>query len=131
MTPLELIMAELARAKELHPDGWPDTLDRMALRLMEEAGEVAKSVNDHMDHGEPLGNVRMEVVQTIVVGLRMLEAMEANSCTDCNSSTVWECQCNGYPRKDCILENALAGKWCKDAGSHVKEPLECAFAVRK
>lgn len=129
MTAHKLIMAELARARELHPEGWPGTTDRMTMRTAEEALEVAESAikaalrlvraaNDLADHGGSIEDVRTELIQTAAMCYRMLEAMEVKPIS---MSFV----CTEYPGTS--LKPPCRAPYCVHAPS-IRKPPECVFS---
>ena len=71
----ELIEKELIRAKEIHPNYPLDRFVQFAI-MQEEAGKVAKAVNDfHFGKGS-LEDVKTELIQTAAMCVRMLETIK-------------------------------------------------------
>ena len=68
------IEEELQRAKKLHPC-WPKNMYHQLAILSEECGEVAKAINDSKwdETGDLFGDVKMELIQTAAMCMRMLE----------------------------------------------------------
>jgi NTP pyrophosphatase (non-canonical NTP hydrolase) len=66
------IEKELIKAKELHPKYPKDIFWQLAI-MSEEAGEVAKAVNDYVDGKTSLSHVKEELYQTAAMCIRMLE----------------------------------------------------------
>lgn len=67
-----IIEAELQRAKEKHPD-YPKDMFRQLAILQEEAGEVTKAVLDYHYENDNLDHVKVEIIQTAAMCMRMLE----------------------------------------------------------
>ena len=71
----ELIKEELSRAKKIHPNYPVDRFVQFTI-MQEEAGEVAKAVNDfHFGKGS-LEDVKTELIQTAAMCVRMLETIK-------------------------------------------------------
>lgn len=70
-----IILAELHRAETKYPD-WPTDLIHQVAIMQEESGESIRAALNHAYHGEPLGNVRNELVQTAAMCLRCLKNLE-------------------------------------------------------
>ena len=69
------IESELIRAKEIHPNYPVDRFLQFTI-MQEEAGEVAKAVNDfHFGKGS-LEDVKTELIQTAAMCVRMLETIK-------------------------------------------------------
>lgn len=62
------IMAEANRTSEIFPSA-----DHLALAFAEEAGEVVKAINDHMQGKASLRQVRKELIQAAAMVLRLAE----------------------------------------------------------
>lgn len=73
---LGLVMQEIARAEEIHPD-WPRDVVRAAATVAEEAGELIQACNNY-DENPDTGRIMMitEAVHTAAVALRFLKNME-------------------------------------------------------
>ena len=69
------IAAEMARAKELHPE-WPFAVEGGVMIMAEESGEAVKAANEHRWFGGPLSDIRKELIHTIVTAMRCLENLE-------------------------------------------------------
>jgi len=67
---LNKIEDELKRAEEIHPDFPTDIFQQLAI-LTEEAGEVAKAVNDFEFEGNSIEDVKTELIQTAAMCVRM------------------------------------------------------------
>ena len=66
------ILAELKRAEAKH--SWENNnIERNALILSEEAGEVSRAVLRHVEEGKPISEVREELIQTGAMVLRFLK----------------------------------------------------------
>ena len=74
---IDLATQELFRARDLYPD-WPQHLPSATLIAMEEAGEVAKAVNNYyyQQGDDTLDDIRKECIQTIAMFLRLLADTE-------------------------------------------------------
>ena len=68
------IVAELRRAEEKYP-AWPADLIHQVAIMQEESGEAIRAALNHVYHGEPLADVRAELVQTAAMCLRCLKNM--------------------------------------------------------
>lgn len=76
---LFLIMAELQRAKAVHPRFAKDAVHAAAI-LCEEAGETARAAIDHYYAGGDVHHIADEAIQTAAVALRLvLELHKAGS----------------------------------------------------
>lgn len=73
------IEAELKRAKEKHPDYPQDIFYQLAI-LQEEAGEVTKAVLDYHYENDNLDHVKVELIQTAAMCMRMLENLPKEKC---------------------------------------------------
>ena len=74
---IKLVMAELKRARALHPH-WPHDIVHCASIVSEEAGEVTKAVNDYEMHGKGgCGEILTETIQMIAMGIRFLVETKA------------------------------------------------------
>ena len=71
----EEIDRELIKAKEKHPK-WPKNINKQALIMLEEAGEVAKAVLQYQDENGSLNEIKKELVQTAAMCMRMLETIK-------------------------------------------------------
>lgn len=71
------IDSELGRAKKLHPDFPKDPFRQLAI-MQEEAGEVAKAVNDCTCGKDTIEHIREELTQTAAMCVRMLENLPKN-----------------------------------------------------
>lgn len=76
------IERELDRAKMKHPS-YPTNLFAQSSIMLEEAGEVAKAVNDYMWGGAPIMDIKLELVQTAAMCARMIETLQV---TDFNKA---------------------------------------------
>lgn len=72
---IAIILAELRRAETKYPD-WPTDLIHQVAIMQEESGESIRAALNHVYHGEPLEDVRAELVQTAAMCLRCLKNME-------------------------------------------------------
>ena len=68
-------MAELRRAEAKYPE-WPADLIHQVAIMQEESGEAIRAALNHVYHGEPLADVRGELVQTAAMCLRCLKNLE-------------------------------------------------------
>lgn len=69
---IKRVREALAAAEAKHPF-WPvDNISAAALILIEEAGEVAKAVNDYRESGGALEDIEAELYQTAAMCFRML-----------------------------------------------------------
>ena len=68
------IVAELRRAEAKYP-AWPTDLIHQVAIMQEESGEAIRAALNHVYHGEPLEDVRGELVQTAAMCLRCLKNM--------------------------------------------------------
>lgn len=73
------IETELQRAKEKHPDYPQDIFYQLAI-LQEEAGEVTKAVLDYHYENDNLDHVKVELIQTAAMCMRMLENLPKEKC---------------------------------------------------
>lgn len=65
------IKIEIARAETQHPH-WPSDIIHQVSIMNEEAGESIKAALDHVYHGQPLEDVRKELIQTGAMVVRCL-----------------------------------------------------------
>lgn len=70
-----IILAELRRAEAKYP-AWPADLIHQVAIMQEESGEAIRAALNHVYHGEPLEDVRGELVQTAAMCLRCLKNLE-------------------------------------------------------
>lgn len=68
------IVAELRRAEEKYQE-WPADLIHQVAIMQEESGEAIRAALNHVYHGDPLADVRGELVQTAAMCLRCLKNM--------------------------------------------------------
>ena len=68
------VLAELLRAETKSPD-WPADLIHQVAIMQEESGEAIRAALNHVYHGEPLDDVRGELIQTAAMCLRCLKNM--------------------------------------------------------
>ncbi len=68
------VCAELRRAEAKYPD-WPTDLIHQVAIMQEESGEAIRAALNHVYHGEPLADVRGELIQTAAMCLRCLKNM--------------------------------------------------------
>lgn len=68
------VLDELLRAETKYPD-WPTDLIHQVAIMQEESGEAIRAALNHVYHGEPLADVRAELVQTAAMCLRCLKNM--------------------------------------------------------
>lgn len=73
------IETELQIAKEKHPD-YPEDMFRQLAILQEEAGEVTKAVLDYHYENDNLDHVKVELIQTAAMCMRMLENLPKEKC---------------------------------------------------
>ena len=66
------VLAELRRAEAKYP-AWPADLIHQVAIMQEESGEAIRAALNHVYHGEPLADVRGELVQTAAMCLRCLK----------------------------------------------------------
>jgi hypothetical protein len=71
---VNIILAELRRAEAKYP-AWPADLIHQVAIMQEESGEAIRAALNHVYHGEPLEEVRGELVQTAAMCLRCLKNM--------------------------------------------------------
>ena len=71
---VNIILAELRRAESKYP-AWPADLIHQVAIMQEESGEAIRAALNHVYHGEPLEDVRGELVQTAAMCLRCLKNM--------------------------------------------------------
>ena len=71
---VNIILAELLRAEAKYP-AWPADLIHQVAIMQEESGEAIRAALNHVYHGEPLADVRGELVQTAAMCLRCLKNM--------------------------------------------------------
>ena len=69
------IVAELRRAEEKYQE-WPADLIHQVAIMQEESGEAIRAALNHVYHGEPLADVRAELVQAAAMCLRCLKNLE-------------------------------------------------------
>lgn len=69
------ISNDVERAEQLHPNYPTDNFKRLAI-LMEEAGEVAKEVNDIEWKDKSTEDLKTELIQTAAMCIRFLKALE-------------------------------------------------------
>lgn len=72
------ILAELDSAKAKHPE-FPTCNVKRAAIMIEGGGEVIREANSLDEDKGDLNNLRIELIQTAAMCLRMLEAMQ-NEC---------------------------------------------------
>jgi NTP pyrophosphatase (non-canonical NTP hydrolase) len=73
INPIKLLKKELKRAKTIHPF-YPKSIFKQLAIMQEEAGEVAKAVNDyHYLEGSNIQDVKDELIQTAAMCIRMYE----------------------------------------------------------
>lgn len=68
---IDLITAELERARLLHPQ-WPTDCVHAAAIVCEEAGELAQAALDHTYSGQSSAGIRREAVHTAATAMRLL-----------------------------------------------------------
>jgi hypothetical protein len=68
------IETELKRAKKIHPNFPEDRFKQLAI-MNEESGEVTKAVLDNHFGGGSLKDIKLELIQTAAMCMRMLESM--------------------------------------------------------
>ena len=68
------VLDELLRAETKYPD-WPADLIHQVAIMQEESGEAIRAALNHVYHGEPLDDVRVELIQTAAMCLRCLKNM--------------------------------------------------------
>ena len=68
------IVAELLRAEAKYP-AWPADLIHQVAIMQEESGEAIRAALNHVYHGEPIEELRAELVQTAAMCLRCLKNM--------------------------------------------------------
>lgn len=71
----EPIDKELMKAEKKWPN-WPSDINKQALIMLEEAGEVAKAVLHLQHEGGSIKEVREELTQTAAMCMRMLKNLE-------------------------------------------------------
>jgi len=69
------VLDELARAETKYQT-WPTDLIHQVAIMQEESGEAIRAALNHVYHGEPLEDVRAELVQTAAMCLRCLKNLE-------------------------------------------------------
>lgn len=74
----QLIQDELERAIAIHPDYPSDIFKQLAI-MQEEAGEVAKAVNDYSDGKDSIEHIKEELIQTSAMCVRMMLNIEKDS----------------------------------------------------
>ena len=72
---ISLVMTELNRAEEAHPD-WPKDDVRAAAVVAEESGELVKVVLDHEEKNTSRYAIITEAVQTAASAIRFLKNFE-------------------------------------------------------
>ena len=77
-TVYKLIQDELERAIAIHPDYPGDIFKQLAI-MQEEAGEVAKAVNDYSDGNDSIEHIKEELIQTAAMCVRMILNIEKES----------------------------------------------------
>lgn len=70
-----VVLDELARAETKYPT-WPTDMIHQVAIMQEESGEAIRAAINHVYHGEPLEDVRAELVQTAAMCLRCLKNLE-------------------------------------------------------
>ena len=68
------IVAELRQAEAKYPE-WPTDLIHQVAIMQEESGEAIRAALNHVYHGEPLQELRGELIQTAAMCLRCLKNM--------------------------------------------------------
>ena len=68
------VCAGLRMAESRYP-AWPTGLIHQVAIMQEESGEAVRAALNHVYHGEPLADVRGELVQTAAMCLRCLKNM--------------------------------------------------------
>ena len=68
------VLDELLRAETKYPD-WPTDLIHQVAIMQEESGEAIRAALNHVYHGEPIEELRAELVQTAAMCLRCLKNM--------------------------------------------------------
>lgn len=71
----KLIQDELDRAISIHPDYPGDIFKQLAI-MQEEAGEVAKAVNDYSNCEDSIEHIKEELIQTAAMCIRMILNIE-------------------------------------------------------
>lgn len=66
------VIKEYNKAKRAHPETDEFDINKMALVVSEEAGEVSRAVLQYQDEGGHLESVKEELIQTAAMCLRML-----------------------------------------------------------
>ena len=69
------VIAELRSAEAKYP-AWPTDLIHQVAIMQEESGEAIRAALNHVYHGEPLQELRGELVQTAAMCLRCLKNLE-------------------------------------------------------
>lgn len=69
---LSLVMTEIIRAEEKHPD-WPADPVRAAAVVAEESGELVKAVLDHEEKNSSQYAIVTEAIQTAATAIRFLK----------------------------------------------------------
>lgn len=69
---LSLVMTEIIRAEEKHPD-WPADSVRAAAVVAEESGELVKAVLDHEEKNSSQYAIVTEAIQTAATAIRFLK----------------------------------------------------------
>ena len=72
---ITIILAELRRAEAKYPE-WPADLIHQVAIMQEESGEAIRAALNHVYHGEPIEDVRAELVQTAAMCLRCLKNLK-------------------------------------------------------
>ena len=65
------IVYEVYRAEAKHPQ-WPDDVIHAVAIVAEESGEAVRAALNHVYHGGSIDEVRIELVQTAAMCIRML-----------------------------------------------------------
>ena len=74
-TLLILVLTELERAEEKHPDWSAYSVVDMAAIVSEEAGELIRAALQHKYEGGQFEEIKKECIQTAAVALRMLKEL--------------------------------------------------------
>ena len=69
---IELLQAELERAKKIHPE-FPDDIIHMVAVMNEEAGESIRAAYNYIYEGGTIEELKEEIIQTGAMCLRILE----------------------------------------------------------
>lgn len=68
---VNLILIELQNAEVKHPE-WNYDINKMALIMLEEAGEVAKAILKYQDEKGSFYDIKNELIQTAAMCIRIL-----------------------------------------------------------